>query len=118
MGMYDHLKVSFQLPDFPKDPPYILQTKNLDCLMDEYSINEQGRLIHHTCEWEPVPDEELPYPHLPCIGSMRKKEGSHKDVDLNYHGYITACEFHTDDVFYDYRFKFTDGKLVEVIRIE
>ena len=118
MGMFDEIRVNFQLPGLKKPPPYIVQTKGLECRLDQYTIDENGRLILTTWEWEQTPKDELPYPDIPFIGCMRKVEGSKKEEDVCHHGCIDCCEQDEDKTLHGFEFKFTDGKLVGVTKIE
>jgi len=118
MGMFDEVSVYFQLPDLKKPPPYTVQTKEFECRLDQYTIDETGRLILTTWEWEKTPEKELPYPDMPFFGCMRKVKGSKKEVDTHYHGCFIGCEMDEDKVLHRFKFKFTDGKFVDVTRIE
>ena len=52
MGMYDNLRCHYPLPiDSANDRLY--QTKDLDCLMNDYEIREDGTLWHMAYD-EPV----------------------------------------------------------------
>ena len=72
MGLYDYIEHN--------DKEY--QTKNFDCQMEHYKI-ENGRLM------------------------------SQESIDLNYHGYV-----HFRGVGEMYRAKFTDGRLMEVVKVD
>lgn len=142
MGMYDNIRCHFPLPDLPDSVGIQFQTKSLDCLLDDYTINSYGRLILHYKEYEPTPKDELPYkddpsPIMQMVGSIRTVKGSEKDVDVNHHGMLNfygtintgellALNIETgeDNIhpgpepeWFEYLAKFTDGKLVEVNRI-
>jgi hypothetical protein len=141
MGMYDNIRCNFPLPELPDPFGREFQTQDLECLLDDYTINSEGRLILHYKEYEPVPEEERPYkddpsPLMRIYGILRVKEGSEKDIDMNYHGMlnfygtILTGELHAlnlqtgeDELhpgpppeWFEYDAKFTDGKLVEVNR--
>lgn len=90
MGMYDHIRCEYPLPEGWQDRTF--QSKSLDCAMDDYTITADGRLIHHTVRWEVVPKEERPHPEAPdddmlsFFGSMRTVPTG--DVEIPYHGDI------------------------------
>jgi len=113
MGMYDEIYIDFQLPEIKRKPPYTLQTKDFYCNLDTYTI-QNNRLILKYVEWEETPKEELKYPEFPLFGSIRKKEGSEKDIDQNYHGIFDGCEVDDDGTLFYFIFKFTDGNMTEV----
>jgi hypothetical protein len=107
MGMYDSIYTNYKLPNIEvsKDITLVFnagnrrefgyetefQTKDFDCILDNYLISSHGRLILTT-------------------GLVNE--------DINYHGMLM---FYTvvrppmgGGYFIEYRCKFTDGKLVEV----
>ncbi len=45
MGMFDEIIIDFKLPEMMKDPPYHLQTKNLDCNFNTYTILNSKKLV-------------------------------------------------------------------------
>ena len=123
MGMFDEIFCSYPLPEDP--PEWVkkarFQTKNLENLLDEYTITAEGRLIHHCKEHEWVEDEE----HL-VGGYMRPVKKW--DEDCEYHGDLT---FYTNNITshdgkghygvtadsderplrFEYTARFTDGQL-------
>lgn len=122
MGMFNNLYSDYPLPfDFGAEDPKTIdfQTKDFDCLMDNYKITSDGKLIKEYSEWENVPPEERKYPpgdinHF--IGSLRKINIYWGEIQ--YHGVIN---------FYTYREKgenfsewiefdaiFSHGKLEEI----
>ena len=116
MGMFDHITCNYPLPEPESELRDDFQTKDLYNSLDTYTITESGRLIRYCFEWEEVPEDERPYPKdhkLSFIGSVREKQGSGKDVDTNYHGWLN---------FYgkagEYNAKFTDGKIVEIVKVK
>ena len=44
MGMFDRVHCDLPLPD-PKHQDLEFQTKDLDCLLDRYTISAEGRLV-------------------------------------------------------------------------
>ena len=122
MGMFDYVKCEVPLPD---DFEGSLQTKDLDCDMVTHTITKEGRLIR---EWithvTEVPKAERPYPDgegiFELCGSMRRHKTS---ADANYHGFLNfygSSGKHEDDTYrwHEYNAKFTDGNLVEILKIE
>jgi len=128
MGMYDNVKIEYEMPD-PEIQDSMFQTKDLENMLDNYTITKEGRLIWHKCYWEEVPEEERPYYGKPewddngifqFIGSMKTIPDG--DEDLNFHGVLEVHELLGDPnaeyEWFSYNLKFTDGTLVEVIRNE
>ena len=104
MGMFD--TISYQGKSY--------QTKCLKCLLDEYRITEDGRLVTDYWHLESAPESDRPYPNAPqgsllgLVGIMRRIVDK-RDIDTQHHGWIE---------FYDsksiFRAKFTDGQLVSI----
>lgn len=124
MGLYDDVRCKYKLPEAPinvqKD---VFQTKDFECMMDSYTITEDGELIHHIHEYESVPEEERPYYGTPewdeklfrLVGSMKSK--FIKDVKVNCHGIIFIYTIAKNREWWEYEVKFTDGKVKSVKRI-
>ena len=75
MGMFDTIRSSYDLgPGFNKE----LQTKDLDCLCEEYWIDPIGRLYKvdyaGTQDWEKTPDEQRkgPFDVYRAVSNGRK----------------------------------------------
>lgn len=109
MGMFDYVTYNggvYQSKDTP------------DQYMTTYRIVD-GRLIGDEWHIENVPYNERPYPlekgWLHIAGSIRRVIDK-ADVDQNWHGYLYLCG--PDPTFQDWRAKFTDGALVEFIRMD
>lgn len=91
------------------------QTKDLNNLLEMYTLNNDGRLIHHKVRYEEVPEEERPYygradkKHLNWIGSIKSIPDG--DEDVNYHGVLYFYSYTNDNVFVEVHAKFTDGTL-------
>jgi hypothetical protein len=50
----------------------------------------------------------------PLAGSLRVRAGGQRDIDTNFHGWLLFYgDCRTDEMF-EYRAKFTDGKVVEL----
>ena len=113
MGMYDEVRCKVDLPDeYVHDKEkFIFQTKDLENIMGRFTITEEGRLIEHKFHLEPVPEEEKVHEHHIL---KRIEDG---DVDLDYHGYLTFyTRYDVKDEFLEFQAKFTDGKVVEIIK--
>lgn len=129
MGMFDELKCLYPLPDDEVQDQWF-QTKNLECLMDRYTITKDGRLILHKVRYELVPEEERKYygtpewdesPLAQMLGMLRSVPVG--DIDLQYHGEIifyTSTGSHEDGDFrwYEYAARFNEGQLTRVYRID
>ena len=119
MGMFDHIYCEYPLPDGFNTKGVEFQSKDLDCMLDYYTITADGRLIHHYREWEVTPEAELPHPDQPFFGSLREKAGSQKMVDTNYHGVLNFYSYEDTHVppYREYDAKFTDGKIVSIVLV-
>jgi hypothetical protein len=128
MGMYDDVKCKYPLPDTPVGMDMNFQTKDFGDgftggFMDNYTITEDGELIFHKEAWELVPEEERPYwgkpewdknPLLQLAGSMKTIPLG--DEVMDYHGTLNIYTM-IGKTWYEYEFKFTDGKVADVKRI-
>ncbi len=124
MGMYDTLFIhADMLPVSDEEKIKIgdaidWQTKDLECIMTEVYITDDGEVKISCWEYETVPKEERPHPEedgiLGLCGSVRRIN-EHLET-LPYHGYIN---FYSDvkGEWYEFIAKFTDGKLVNIERI-
>jgi len=112
MGMFDYVRSERELPDGYTGE---LQSKDFDCAMTIILIRDDGRLLIEDSDWEPVPDDELPYPDMPFIGCMRTVNRRWRDLD--FHGIFNFYGgYHTGE-WREYNAKFTDGQLVEIVQI-
>jgi len=120
MGMFDTVLIEYDWPDDIEDNSF--QTKDLENMMDNYTITEEGRLIFHKCHMEEVPEEERPYygkpewdtnPIFQIMGCMNSVFD--EDVDMNFHGILEVYNLIGDEWF-SYNLKFTDGILVDIER--
>jgi len=122
MGMYDEIMCYYPLPELT-EKEILFQTKHFNNVLDKYTITEEGRLIHHTCHWEMVSEKDRPYygkpewdknPFYQLAGSLKTIPDG--DVDTGYHG-IFRMYTSIKEEWFEYEFKFTDGKLAEVKRL-
>ena len=106
MGMFDEIRIlGHQIRGRRDGPPYTFQTKNFDCLLEWYSIREDGRLYFHKVAESVDPDK--------ASEEARKETDNVTLVDMNYHGIITGIDYYNW-----YEIKFTDGNLVSITAIE
>jgi hypothetical protein len=114
MGVYDYVS----WPDGPNGKDASYQTKDTPAQYLERHTIKNGRLIHHTCDYEECPKEERPYPNADdyraVIGCIRRVPTG--DKDLNWHGYIRLTL--VAEGYQSYLLKFTDGNLVDWAEIE
>jgi len=126
MGMFDTIKCYFPLPGAPEEIQNdSFQTKDLENLLDNYTITYEGRLIHHSMEWYSVEEKDRPYygkpewdskPIFRIFGCLKSKFLG--DIDTKYHGMLRMYTLSKNsETWYEYELKFTDGTLVDVRRI-
>lgn len=122
MGMFDTIYCKAPLPgETPFDSTTDFQTKDLECLMDTYVIEEDGRLMVRSGYYEPVPEAERPYPNdkglKGMIGSIRFVDTGWKPVDVHQ-----RLRFYTfvNHVWYEFEATFTHGQLenIELLKME
>lgn len=144
MGMFDSITCNYPLPGLTDPSSINFQTKDLECLLTRYTITREGRLIKHYVEYEECPEVQRPLDGTPewngwpgkLLGCLRVKASSERDIDTNYHGWL---EFYGDrrsgdlllidpesgrdllnpvrGEWFEYRAKFTDGRIVDLIRV-
>jgi hypothetical protein len=120
MGMFDYIRVKMPLPSEPPPPECSdFQTKDTDAqYMEHYTIEEDGRLIHHTVAYEEVPKAERPYPNArpqslnALCGILRRVPTG--DVEVPFHGDIGFYEFSRDRGWWSYIARFTEGRCVRI----
>jgi len=130
MGMYDNVKCEYKLPDTPpKIQADVFQTKAFGDgmtggYMDDYTITKDGRLLLHKKAWEVVPEEERPYYGKPewdkrglfqLMGSMKAVPLG--DDVIEHHGIIHIYNMDSNEVWFEYEIKFTDGTVTDVKRL-
>ena len=117
MGMFDYFKIDYPLPIASYIPkkyvPYILaafkqdefQTKDLDCLLDRYYIDNAGRIYaSHLVDFEE--DERSTYEKIYYHGHIQVHMGIYLDPD------DAGTMVHTYDLWLKYDLKFADSLLV------
>ena len=105
--VFDYLKCEYPLPD-PHMQDCEFQTKDTpEQFLYHYTITAKGRLVFHDVRLEEVPGEDWPHVRQVPLG----------DVDIGFHGDIS---FYTCDEkgknWREYRARFTDGQLQEIVR--
>lgn len=117
MGMFDTVRCKVVLPGtHPFGANSVFQTKSLDCMMDEYVIEEDGQLLVHTGTYEVVPKEQRPYPNdegiRGVIESLTFVSTGWKPVDAHQR----VCFYgDRDNIWYEWETMFTHGKLEGIV---
>lgn len=104
MGLFDEILCEYPLPEWPAGEDPRFQTKDLDCLLERYRITVDGRLL--TTRYR--------------RGSLDETE-SPRELDTEFYGFLvfyTSVERDGEREWYEYRAKFTDGRIVEVERVD
>jgi hypothetical protein len=124
MGLYDYLLIDTKMLPVTDEEKIIIgdeplwQTKDFDNLMTEIYITDDGELKINKWEYEFVPKEERPYPDndgfMGMIGSLKRNHV--RLVTIPHHGYVNFGS-QVNGKWYEFNAKFTDGKLVEIKRI-
>lgn len=125
MGMFDYLFIDTNMLPISDEEKIIIgdesewQTKDFDNVMTEIYITNDGELKINQWEYEVVPKEERPHPDGDSIaglaGSLRR---SNEELEtIPYHGYVNFYNSINRE-WYEFRAKFTDGKLIEIKRTE
>jgi hypothetical protein len=125
MGMFDYLFIDTNMLPISDEEKIIIgdesewQTKDFDNVMTEIYITNDGELKINQWEYEVVPKEERPHPDGDGIaglaGSLRR---SNEELEtIPYHGYVNFYNSINRE-WYEFRAKFTDGKLIEIKRME
>ena len=119
MGMFDNLRVKVPLPgEHPFTAETVFQTKCLACEMNNYVIEEDGRLMERMGRYEEVPKAERPYPTVNDIfefcGSVRFVEEGWREV---WPAVTRTVNFYISqgDTWYEWLATYTHGKLEEII---
>ena len=99
MGLFDTIEIEKDIPNGPESGEY--QTKDLDCIMDQYVI-ENKRILKKIFKYHPVPKSEQK--HLFHIVNSEFMGL----LDVQYHGVIEMY-----GAYDTWKLKFTDGELKE-----
>lgn len=100
------------------------QTKDLECAMYSYDIKDD-KLYRRLYRSEPLPESEWKYMKGPktqegskgfCYNKTKSIRDGEKDIE--FHGWINIYRAPSRNTWEEYRLKFTDGKLVEVIEVQ
>lgn len=114
MGLFDTVYIEVELPDGYKGKEF--QTKDLDCLLDEIKITADGKLMR--LHYDLVKSDQTSGKREWPIFKRENEEWRPLILrDRPFHGIM---EFYTreKDIWYEYEAKFTDGQLVEIIKVE
>jgi hypothetical protein len=117
MGMYDIVEVEIPLPD-DWIPDSELQTKDFDSVMNTLCITKEGRLVskNNSLFYKSTKDE---WQDMEFHGwfSFYGIERRHKDYKYSCGGkyYNEKDEVIGEMVVHEYKVKFTDGLLAEII---
>lgn len=128
MGMLDEItcehplpRTGYRLPEGHDD----WQTKDLENLMDRYTITADGRLLLHRARYEEVPEEEWRYYGTPewdrssgrLIGSLRSVPVG--DEEVSHHGDVRFYDAFRikgggGRVWVEFRARFAEGRLSRI----
>lgn len=111
MGMYDDIKVLVPLPDGFDGKNF--QSKDLECLLDQYEIRKDGTLWKLVYELVDNPNYDKEKPPFAVGNALFKRENEHW-VQEDFHGFICFYGMGESNEWHEYVAKFTDGKLVEI----
>lgn len=118
MGLFDDVKIDYPLPE-PAHNGYDYQTKDLECLMQRYTITEDGRLLQHAFHLEVVPGETRKIFGSEVSALTRVEDG---DVEIPHHGdvfvYTSRAGVPTPEGWIEYRVRFTEGRVSSVVQID
>ena len=105
MGMFDHVRCNFPMPD--KEANALnFQTKSMPIsLLDDYEITADGRLLHEAYETRHVDDPSSPFGFY-----MERINRRWEPADFRGELEIHACH---DGVWYSYLFWFKNGRVAD-----
>jgi hypothetical protein len=106
MGMFDYLNVEVELPDGTSGEGRGFQTKDLQSLMETYTITADGRLVRSRTDWEWIENSSSFFG-----GGLYPIPGSERTDDIPFHGDLTFYGDVKDGIFRNYVARFTEGKL-------
>ncbi len=121
--MFDYLFIDTNMLPISDEEKIIIgdepgwQTKDFDNVMTEIYITNDGELKINQWEYETVPKEERPHPDddgiAGLVGSLRRSNERFKTIP--YHGYVKFYSSINRE-WYEFSAKFTDGKLIEIVK--
>ena len=130
MGMFDYVTCEYPLPIVvPFLSTMDFQTKDLNNLLDNYTISKDGQLFLLKEEYESVPEEQRPFYGTDKWHGFWKSAGSMKAVssgleEVDYTGKINFYNWgpeaiylffdNSDIISYDFVGTFENGWLVEL----
>jgi len=106
MGMFDEVVVKYPLPN-AKVQYDIFQTKDLECLLDQYRITEEGRLLRLLVDKEIVKDENETF-------GFRVNISNERWIDTEHHGDLSIYTYTPDGRYCEFVFRFTEGTVTWV----
>jgi hypothetical protein len=125
MGMFDELRCEAPLPR-PEMQDRTFQTKDMNCVLEEYTITREGRLVCHPHRLEANPDwVDDPSKGIAGLFGMLQRVDL-PSYDRNYHGDIYFYDFDKPDAerapgdygdLITFRARFTDGQLTSIIEV-
>lgn len=101
MGMFDYITCEYPLAETTVQDEQF-QTKSLDSELDRYIIGADGYLYFY--QWN---DD---------MSARRKRYDYHGDI-IFYTGIGDTKDWDSPDHWYEYRARFTEGRLVSIVRI-
>lgn len=121
MGMFDELTCAYPLPRSEMQGR-TFQTKDFDCMLERYSITQDGKLIHYPHRLERNPEWKEPPPDDTSITSlfgmlMQVDEPPHQ---MNYHGDVYFYDFEGESWggnLITFRARFTEGQLTSIVEV-
>ena len=109
MGMFDYVRIAFPLPD--EIVQHVeFQTKDLDCLLDEYRITKDGKLELLVYDTVPVPDSD-------AIFGYHMERFNERWQPWDFHGDLVIYTYGLDGRFYEYVVHFVEGEVAWVKRL-
>ena len=124
MGMFDCLFIDTKMLPVSDEEKIIIgdnpgwQTKDFENVMTRIYITNDGELKISRWEYEVVPKEERPHQNddgvLGLAGSLKRTNVRLETIP--HHGYVNFYYFIANK-WYEFNAKFTDGKLIEIKRI-
>lgn len=120
MGMFDEITCEYPLPESGYRVPFGhagFQTKDLECLMDRYTISVEGRLIRHDVryEWREGDEGDVFGGYLEPVSETLEDTGYHGDLRF----YDAFSVVGGGRVWIEFAARFTEGAVsrVEVAEI-